>query len=306
MRSLAVLPFQPLAGNARDQILESGMADALITKLGNIRQLTVRSTQSVLKYGGPAQDPLVAARELRVDALLVGGVQRTRDRIRLSVQLISARDGGVLWADKFDEESTAFEDAITTRVARALALRLTDAERARLARRDTNNPAALREYMIGRFYWHQFGPAVKQALQHFETAVVLDPSYALAHAGVADAYTSFASYRILSPRDAYPKARAAAEKALKLDPELSEAHSTLALVSLYHEWNWPDAERAFRRAVQLKPDNAEAHTRYALALAWFERFEEALAEIKQAGAVDPLLPRINANDDSDPVPRATL
>ena len=295
VRSLAVLPFQPLAGNAPDQILESGMADALITKLGNIRQLTVRPTQSVLKYGGPAQDPLVAARELRVDALLVGGVQRAGDRIRLSVQLISARDGSVLWAEKFDEESTAFEDAIATRVARALAVRLTDAERARLARRDTNNPAALREYMIGRFYWHQFGPAVKQALQHFETAVVLDPSYALAHAGVADAYTSFAAYRILSPRDAYPKARAAAEKALKLDPEISEAHSALALVSLYHEWNWPDAERAFRRAVLLKPDNAEAHTRYALALAWFERFDEAVFEIRQARAVDPLLRRINAN-----------
>jgi serine/threonine protein kinase/tetratricopeptide (TPR) repeat protein len=295
VKSLAVLPFQPLAGNPRDQILESGMADALITKLSNIRQLAVRPTQSVLKYGGPAQDPLVAGRELRVDALLVGGVQRAGDQIRLSVQLISARDGSVLWAEKFDGESTAFEDAIATRVARALALRLTDAERARLARRDTNNPAALREYMIGRFYWHQFGPAVKQALQHFETAVVLDPGYALAHAGVADAYTSFAAYRILSPRDAYPKARAAAEKALKLDPEFSEAHSTLALVSLYHEWNWPDAERAFRRAILLKPENAEARTRYALALAWFERFDEAVVEIRRAGAVDPLLRRINAN-----------
>jgi len=299
VKSLAVLPFQPLVAAARDESLEFGMADALMTKLSHLRQLTVRPTESVRKYSGSGQDLQVAGRELRVDALLVGSLQRAGDRIRLSVRLIGTRDGRVLWAETFDEHWAhvfAVEDAIANQVTRALALRLTGPERELLAKRDTENPAAYREYLMGRHYWNQWTSAgLKRGLQHFERAVALDPSYALAHAGMADSYTSFAGYRVLSPKEGYVKARAAAVKALSLDPALSEPHATLALVSLYHDWDWTAAEREFTRAIQLKPDNAEAHMRYALALVWFERFDEALREIGRARELNPLERRINVN-----------
>ncbi len=299
VKSLAVLPFKPLGGPPRDESLELGMADALITQLSHVRQLTIRPTESVQKYAGSGQDPRVAARELRVDALLVGSVQRAGDGIRLSVQLIGARDGEVLWAETFDEQWThifAVQDAIATQVARALALRVTGAEREQLAKRDTDNTAAYREYLMGRhFRSQQTAEGLKRALQHYERAVELDPRYALAHAGVADSYLGFVTYRVLSGKEAYVKARASAAKARELNPSLSEAHMALAAVSLYHDWDWVAGERAFRRAIQLKPDNAEARMRYALALAWFERFDEALHEIGQARELDPLLRRVNLN-----------
>jgi TolB-like protein/lipoprotein NlpI len=299
VRSLAVLPFQPLVANAGDESLEAGMADALITKLSHIPQLTVRPTQSVWKYRGSKQEPLVVGRELRVDALLVGSVHRAGDRIRLSVRLIGARDGSVLWAQTFDDQWAdifTVEDAIAEKVAQALALRLSGADRERLARRDTDNVAASREYMIGRYFWSQrTGAGLKTALAHFERAVELDKNYALAYAGAADSYVGFATFRVSPPKEAYVKAREAAVKALELNPELSEAHSALAMVSLYHDWDWAAAERSFTRAISLNPDDATAHQRYALALAWFERFEQALREIARASELDPVSPVFSSN-----------
>jgi eukaryotic-like serine/threonine-protein kinase len=254
VKSLAVLPFQPLVANAQDEDLESGMALALISKLSNIRQLSVRPTQSVLKYRGPGQDPLVAGRELGVDALLTGSVRRADDRLRLSVELIGARDGTVLWAAAFDEQWAdifAVEDAIAAKVAQALTLRLTGPDRERLAERDTANVAAYREYLIGRHFWNQRTAAgLKRGLAHFEHAIELDEKYALAYAGVADSYVGFATYRVQSPKDAYVKAREAAIKALQVDSGLSEAHSALASVSLYNDWDWVAAEGEFRRAIR--------------------------------------------------------
>jgi serine/threonine protein kinase/tetratricopeptide (TPR) repeat protein len=299
VRSLAVLPFQPLAGNARDESLEFGIADALISKLNHVGQLTVRSPESVRKYAGPGEAPQVAARELGVDTLLVGRVDQAGDRIRLSVQLISAHDNRVLWTDTFDEQWAhifAVEGAIAAQVARALMLPVTDDERQRLVKHDTENPAAYREYLLGRHFWSQRTPAgLSTGLQHFARAIELDPSYALAHAGVADSYVAFASFRVSSANDAYPKARVAAVRALELDPTLAEAHSALAMVSLYDEWNWPAAEIAFKRALALNPDDGTTHLRYALALPYFERFDDALREIARARQADPLSPVIGAN-----------
>jgi TolB-like protein/DNA-binding winged helix-turn-helix (wHTH) protein len=299
IQSIAVLPFKPIGADGSDEYLGVGIADALITKLSNIRQMAVRPTGSVLRYTKPEQDVQTAGRELKVDAVLAGSVQRAGERIRLTVQLISVRDGRPLWADTFDEQWThifAVQDAMSNQVARALALRLTGAERQRLVKRDTENPAAYQEYLLGRHYWTQFTPPqLKRALEHFQRAVELDPRYALAHAGIADSYTAFASYRVLPPTAAYPKARAAAAKALEFNPELSDANSALALVSLYHEWDWAAAERNFARAIALGPDNAEAHHRYALALVCFERFDEALREMARARELDPLSPRMNTN-----------
>jgi eukaryotic-like serine/threonine-protein kinase len=299
VRSLAVLPFLPLAGNARDESLEFGIADALISKLNHAGQLTVRSPESVRKYAGLGEAPQVAARELGVDALLVGRVDQAGDRIRLSVQLISAHDSRVLWTDTFDEQWAhifVVEGAIATHVARTLMLPVTNNERQRLAKHDTENPAAYREYLVARHFWSQRTPAgLSTGLQHFARAIELDPSYALAHAGVADSYVAFASFRVSSANDAYLKARVAAVRALELDPSLAEALSALAMVSLYDEWNWPAAELAFTRALALNPDDGTTHMRYALALPYVERFDDALREIARAREAEPLSLVISAN-----------
>jgi serine/threonine protein kinase/tetratricopeptide (TPR) repeat protein len=300
VRSVAVLPFQPLVGEAPDESVQSGMTGALIEKLSKIRQLAIRSPGFVRKYGGSQQDPLVAGRELHVDALLVGRVRRAGDRIRLSVRLVDALDGTTMWSETFDERWTeifAIQDSISNQVARAAAVRLTGAEREQLAKRDTESPAAYREYLIGRHFWSQRTSAgLKQGLQHFETAIELDPRYAAAYGGVSDSYVGFATFRVLEPKAAYLAARAAAVKALELNLALSEAHSALAMVSLYFDWDWTAAEGEFKRAIALNPSDATAHLRYALALTWFERFDEALREIARAREVDPVSPLMNANE----------
>ena len=175
VRSLAILPFQPFVGDAPDESVEAEMTRALNERLSRIRQLAIRSPDSVWKYAGAGQDPLVAGRELHVDALLVGRVQRTGDRIRLSVRQVDALDGATMWSETFDErwaEIVAIQDSISDQVARAAAVRLTGAQREQLAKRDTDNPAAYREYLIGRHFWGQrTGAGLKQGLQHFEKAI---------------------------------------------------------------------------------------------------------------------------------------
>jgi serine/threonine protein kinase/TolB-like protein/Tfp pilus assembly protein PilF len=298
-QTLAVLPFEPLATDARDEPLEIGLTDALITKLGNIPQLKIPPTQEVLKYRGAAQDPRLVGRELGVDTLLVGNMQRAGDRFRLSLRLVGTKDEGVRWAQSFDGPWTdifGVEDAVAAHVADALKLPLTGAERERVTRRETENAAAYQEYLLGRHYWAQFTSSqLQRALEHFQRAVELDPGYALAWAGIADSYTSFAVYRILPPTEAYSRARPAAEKAIALDPNLSEPHSALGLVSLYYDWDWPAAERHFTHAIRLDPTNAEAHSRYSIALMWFARFDESLREIERARELDPLSVRISQN-----------
>jgi serine/threonine protein kinase/tetratricopeptide (TPR) repeat protein len=299
VRTLAVLPFQTLAGNARDEFLEFGIADGLISRLNHVGQLTVRSPESVRKYAGRGEAPQLAARELGVDTLLVGRMGQKGDRIHLSVQLISASDNRVLWAKTFDEQWAHIfrvQSAIATEVVSALGLTVTTDERLQTARSDTDNPVAYREYLLGRHFWSRRTAAGMTAgLQHFARAIELDPSYALAHAGIADSYVAFASFRVSSASDAYPKARAAALRALELNPALSEALSALAMVHLYYEWNWVAAERAFKRALALNPDDGTTHMRYALALPYFERFDDAVGEIGRARQVDPLSPVISAN-----------
>jgi serine/threonine protein kinase/tetratricopeptide (TPR) repeat protein len=208
--------------------------------------------------------------------------------------------GATMWSATLDERWTNIftrQDSSSDRIAPAGAALPAGAEREQLAARDTESPAALREYLIGRHFWGlRTSAGLKEGLRHFETAIELDPTYAAAHGGVADSYVGFATFRVLEPKAAYPKARAAAVKALELEPGLSEAHSALAMVSLYHDWDWTIAEGAFKHAIALNPSDATAHLRYALALPWFGRFDEALGEIARAREVDPLSPQINANE----------
>ena len=297
--SLAVLPFQPLGKTARDEALELGMTDALITRLENVRQIRVRPTSAVLKYTNALPDLQAAGRELRVDAILEGKIQRAADRIRVTVHLLRVRDGVSLWADTLDEQFTnifAVQDAISHKVAHALALTLSREETKGLTRRDTTNAQAYEHYLQGRYFLTPgVGDTLRKAAEHFEQAIKLDPNYALAYAGLADAYAAWANSTIAPSKEAYFKAKTAALKGLELDDRLAGAHAALGAVSLLYDWDWPAAEQSFQRAIALDPDDARTHRRYALGLMWLGRFDEAIREMQRARELAPIDLEIHAN-----------
>jgi TolB-like protein/DNA-binding winged helix-turn-helix (wHTH) protein/Tfp pilus assembly protein PilF len=288
-RSIAVLPFHPLDARG-EAALGLGLADAVITKLSNIRQLVVRPTSSIQQYVGPAADPWAAGHELDVEAVLEGKVQRAGDRMRVTVQLVRVRDKRPLWAESFDESFTdifAIEDAISEKVAQALAVKLGQGERQRLDRRYTANLEAYRNYLDGRYSEFRFTPdGLNRAISYFDRAIEIDPSYALAYAGLADAYTT-ASDWVLSPREALPKAEAAARRALEFDDGLAEAHGALAHAHL-HEWRMADAGKEFARALALNPNITSTYFAYAEYLSALGRQDQASAEIRKALKIDPL------------------
>ena len=298
VRSVAVLPFKPVGGDGDDDYLRLGLTDALITKLSSMKQIVVRPTSAVRNYG--TQDPLVAGRDLSVDAVLDGNVQQIGQRIRVTVQLVNVRDGTVLWGGKFDEQFTdifRLQDAISEQVARTLEPELTGTEKTSLAKHYTTNTEAHDAYVRGRFFWNRRTPGdLKEAIKHFNGAVTKDDRYALAYAGLADAYSLLADYSAASPKESYEKAREAALKALELDDNLAEAHTSLAYVKMYYYWDWKGAESGYRRAMALNPNYATAHQWYSEYLTAMGRFDEALAEIRRAKEIDPLSPIINAGE----------
>jgi TolB-like protein len=291
IRSIAVLPFRSLGPQADDEYLQLGLADTLITRLSNIRQIIVRPTSVVMKYSGQQQDPLVAGRELGVEAVLEGHIQKSGDRVRVTVQLVRVNDGSPVWAGKFEEKLTNIfrvQDSICEPIAEELSLKLTGEERERLTRRDTENPEAYQAYMKGRLLWNKrYGKALRMAIDHFNQAIELDANYALAYAGLADCYVAISAYAAASPKDAYPKAKEAAEKALEIDNQLAEALTSLAHIAWLYDWDWPEAERKFKQAIDLNPNYATAHQWYAVYLSSQERHEEALTEARRAQEIDP-------------------
>jgi DNA-binding winged helix-turn-helix (wHTH) protein/TolB-like protein len=292
-RTLAVLPFKPLAAGDSDPYLELGMADALITRLSNIKQITVRPTSSVLKFAtGP--DPVAAGRELGVESVLDGSVQRSGDKIRITVRLVRVSDGASLWADTFDENFTNIfrvQDAISERMAGALALKLTGEEKKSIAKRYTDNTEAYQEYLKGRFYWAKWSPAsLRTAIVHFEAAIKEDSAYAPAYSGVAISYNLLGYIGAMPPREAYPKGEAAALKALAIDDTLGETRVPLAEKKLFYDWDFDGAKRELDTALKLSPSFPHA---YALLGAYWlavGRFDEALAARKRAQELDPITP----------------
>jgi len=288
-RSIAVLPFQPLDAQA-EKALGLGLADAVITKLSNIHQLVVRPTSSIQKYAGPATDLWAAGRELDVEALLDGKVQKAGDRIRVTVQLLRVADQRPLWAETYDENVTglfAIEDAISEKVAQAMAIKLAQGEKQRVDRRYTENLEAYRNYLEGRYAEFRFTPAgLNQAIVYFDHATAIDPSYALAYAGLADAYTT-ASDWFLSPREALPKAEAAARRALQFDDDLAESHGALAHAQM-HQWKLAEAGKEFARALALNPNITPLYFSYSEYLAALGQEDRSYAEIQKALKLDPL------------------
>ena len=289
--TFAVLPFRALGAGADDDYLGLGLADALITHFSRTGQIDVRPTSAVGKYAAGDRDSVEAGRELGADAVLEGSVQRAGERLRVTVRMLSVADETPLWAEKFNVAFTDIfdvQDAIAEKVARALALKLSGEEGARLAERQTEDAEAYQLYLKGRYFWSKSDPAsLKTAIEYFKQAISRDPTYARAHAGLAESY-AVASYLFMSHREALPKAREAAERALELNPSLAEAHTALAITRWMYDWDWEGAGRAFRRAVGLSPNYADARRLYGMYLAWIGRFDEAEAEMRRALELDPL------------------
>jgi DNA-binding winged helix-turn-helix (wHTH) protein/TolB-like protein/Flp pilus assembly protein TadD len=293
---IAVLPFKSI-GASGDEYLGLGMADALITKLSNLGQITVRPTSSVRRYDG-TQDPVAAGRELGVEWVLDGSVQRSGKRIRATVQLVNVGDGASKWAGKFDERFTdifGVEDSISEQVVNALTLKLNGKERTLLAKRYTDNTEAYQAYLKGRYFLNKGSSEdFKKAMGQFELAIKADPSYALAYAGLADTHCMLAGHVAISRQEAGPKAREAALEAVALDDALAEAHASLAFVRMYFDWNWAEAERGFKRALQLNPNCAPARDKYVILLRTTGRAAEAIDMMKRAQKADPLSLTTNA------------
>lgn len=291
IRSIAVLPFKPLNLEADNEYLGIGLADALITKLSNFEQLTVRPTSTVLKYANTSQDPQAAGSALKVDAALSGHIQKTGDGVRVTVQLLSVRDGKSLWAATFDEQWTnifKLQDSVAEQVAKSVALTITDGQ-AQLTKHHTDNPEAYQLYIKARYHWSRRMPKdVEKAIEYFKQAIATDPSFALAHAGLADCLAVAQGYQGESHYSLTLKAKDAALKALELDQRLAEPHATLGWIKFRHDWDYAGAEREFRRAIELKPGYTTARHWYGFYLAAMGRFDEAIAELKRAQEQDPV------------------
>jgi DNA-binding winged helix-turn-helix (wHTH) protein/tetratricopeptide (TPR) repeat protein len=296
LHSLAVLPFRSMNSEAAHEYLRLGLTDAIIRKLASIGQIIVRPTSAMLKYADPLADPLAVGREQMVDAILVGRIEAFPDRVLLTVQLISVGDGSLRYSNTFEQgsrEILALEDEVVRGVAQSISNRPAG-KNARLAWRDSVNSKAYQLYLEGRYFWSKrTEEGLRRSIEYFQQATAEDAQYALAYAGLADAYVLLDSFGVEPASYAYPAAKAAALKALQFDNSLAESHASLGMVYFYYEWKWSEAEQEFQRAIALNPNYVLAHSWYALNLGAMGRYEEAFDHVRQAQQLDPLSLEIN-------------
>lgn len=290
-KSIAVLPFRRIAGTPDVEYLGAGIADTLVSQLTSIRGLIVRPVATVASYAETPGDALALARMLGVDAVVEGSVQSAGDRIRVTVRLLDVASRSAIWAAKFDESADdifGVQDAIAEKVAAAVAPDFDDRDRAAVVKHHTSSTSAYELFLKGRYNWNKStGESLWRAIEFFRAAIEIAPGYALAYVGIADAYTSLDWYGVLSTRESNPHALKAAEKALAIDGSLAEAHASLAMAKQY-AWEWEAAEREYRAAIALNPNYAQARQWYGVHLAFRGRFDEAIAEIRRAEALDPV------------------
>lgn len=296
--SIAVLPLRALNDNEATRALGLGLSDMLITKLGSLRRVTVRPTSAVAALASD-DSSLNAGQRLNVDAFFEGTIQQAEGRLRVNARLIRTSTGEQIWADRFEEPAAgifALQDALSTNIAKALAFELGKSDNEELVRHDTSNPEAYEIYLRGRFFQSQnteegFG----RSIELYQQALALDPNFAAAHAGLADANVLKYNFGMARAANVIPVAKEAIGRALKLNPNISNAYTSLALIQFLVDGNWPDAEQSLQRAIALNPSNADAYTRYGYFLMRLGRFDEALGMLERARTLNPLAAIIQTN-----------
>ncbi len=295
--SIAVMPFVNASGNTEIEYLSDGITESLINSLSQIPKLAVKARSSVFTYKGKEVSPQQVAKDLSVQAILNGRVLQRGDQVLLSLELVDARTGNQLWGDQYSRRMTdliSLQSEIARDVSSKLKSRLTGAEEQKIARNYTQNTEAYQLYLRGRYHWNKRTQAdVRKSVEYFQQAIDKDPTYALAYSGLAEGYILFPSNDVGSSNEAYPKARAAALKAIEIDETLAEAHNALAAVKSDYEWKFAEAEAEWQRAIALNPNYATAHQWYGEQLLSMGRYDEALAEIRRAQELDPLSLIIN-------------
>lgn len=299
-KSIAVLPFENLSDLPENAYFSEGIQDEILMRLAKITDLKVISRASIQGFKSSPENLPQIARRLGVANILEGSVQKAADQVRVTVRLIRAETGAYLWAESYDRKLTDIfrvESEIAKRIADTLQARLTGSEQHALALPPTENTEAHQLYLKGRYFWNKrTGDAFQKALGYFKQAIEKDPNYALAYAGISDTYVLLPGFTVGSPQECYPKAIAAAKRALELDDTLAEAHTSLALALWFYEFDFAQANREFQRAIELNPNYATAHHWYGTNLLMpLGRFDEGIAEMKRAQELDPLSLIINSD-----------
>jgi serine/threonine protein kinase/Tfp pilus assembly protein PilF len=295
--SIAVLPFVNASADPNAEYLSDGVTESLINTLSELPHLTVMSRSSVLRYAGRDIDPQTAGRDLKVQAVLTGRVVQRGDGLFISVELVDVKNNSHIWGEEYSRklaEILPMQGEITRDISDKLRRKLTGEDEKRLAKRSTTNPDAYQFYLKGRYFAEKLSKeGLEKGIDYFHRAIDLDPNFALAYDGLAYAYATSDDF-FLPPREAMPKAREAAKKALELDDTLPEAHTEMGIIDFWYEFDWSAAEREFQRAIELKPNYAHAHEYYGWFLVSAGRFEEGIEESKRAKELDALSPETNA------------
>jgi TolB-like protein/Tfp pilus assembly protein PilF len=297
-QGIAVLPFHNVSGDQEVEYLSDGLTEDIINRLSRVPHLKVIARDSAYRYKGKPIDPLQVGRELEVQSILTGRVVQRGSSLSVTAELVDTRNRRQIWGERYDRAARdvqALQGELAQQIATSLRLQFPDGERATIGRAYTQNLSAYEAYLKGRYFWNKRTPAAfKTSIAYFRQALDKDPYFALAYAGLADSYSLLTEYHALPATETYGEAKRATLKALEIDPDLPEARVSLAYIRQFYEWDFPAAEREYRRALERNPNYATGHQWYAEYLAAMGRHEEAMAEIRQALAVDPLSLIVNA------------
>ena len=297
--SIAVLPFVDLSPEKDQEYFCDGMAEELINALTKIVKLQVASRTSSFQFKEKGYDIHDVGKKLKVKTVLEGSIRKAGNHLRITAQLVNIDDGYHLWSEKFDrkmEDIFAIQDEISLAIVDKLKLKLLKEEKEKLIMRYTDDMEAYDLYLKGRYFWNRrYKGGLQKGLEYFNQTIKKDPSYAPAYAGIADSLSILGLFGWLPPKEAFPKAKATALKAIEIDDMLAEAYSSLGWINMLYDWNWTAAEKAFKRALEIDPDYAIGQLWYALYLLYMGRFEEGTSTIMKALEIEPLSLLINGN-----------
>jgi serine/threonine-protein kinase len=289
--SIAVLPFADLSAQKDQEYFCDGLADELINRLTNIESLRVPARTSTFSFKGKEIDIQEIGKKLHVDMMLEGSLRKAGNKLRITVQLVNVADGYPLWSEKYErdeEDIFVLQDEISLAIVDKLKLRLLGEEKEKIVKRYTEDPEAYDHYLKGIYFWDKrSSESMQKGMAYFQKAIEKDPKYSLAYAGLALSFNTLGFWGFLAPKDAFPKARAFAEKALEIDDALAEAHNSLGFTCQFYDWNWPAAESEFKLALELNPNYAQAHAWYSNFLLGMGQIDGGIEEMKKALRLDP-------------------